>query len=197
MVTSRLTRTLRQASIHLHAKLPQPHLPRRRARDAPLLPRYRRGLHPLVARRPRRPDPTVGRPIHQTRRDGQLPQVPHPQQGDGDRQEHRRPVGGGREEERRRDGARGYRVVDQATGREPDRGAGQQGAHRPGGRGGQVRAERRRGQVPRGTVHAQDDPGLLKVDYRKKHLYFRLNYKTGLPTLAHNENERPPTHTRP
>ena len=36
----------RMASIHQHAKLLQSHLPRRRARDAPILPRHRRRHHP-------------------------------------------------------------------------------------------------------------------------------------------------------
>lgn len=87
------------AQIHLHAKLPQPPLPRRRARNDPLLQCHGRRRHPLVPDRTRRPRAPLQLARHPARKYRRLPQVHDPEPRDGDRREDRESGRGGCGEE--------------------------------------------------------------------------------------------------
>ena len=64
--TPKHRRKKRVAQIHLHAKLPQPPLPRGRTRNDTLLQRHRRRNNPLVTDRTRRSRPSLQFPLHVT-----------------------------------------------------------------------------------------------------------------------------------
>ncbi len=131
-------RQKRLAQIHLHAKLPQPHLQRGRTRNDPLLPRHWRRYDPLVPHCPWPARSPLGRPVLQTREIRQFPNEHDAHTRDGSRQGDCGPRGEGGQGSRGGNGDGGDGVGAEAKDGESDYWSEQYREDRPGGRGDQV-----------------------------------------------------------